>query len=236
MKKFAPWLVIAGLMLVGAGCTATTSTSVTTPPPPTQGRAVFTITDAATAITGVTAATITVNKLEVHSAAQGWVTVSSSTKQYDLLALKQTGSAALLADANLAAGTYDQLRLEISKVELTVNGQTQQATLPSGNLKIVGNLTVVAGNTSTAQLDFMVDKSLHLTGSGKYILAPVVRLLTKTDASVKIGSDAKVEINGGNTESDQTVGMDEKGDVRTDFELKDDLELDAQGTVKVLVK
>src|SRR5690242_6621947 len=162
MRKFAPFLLAAGLVLVGAGCTGSTSTTVNTtyppqpaPAPAAQGRAVFTVTDAATAMTGVTSVKLTVDSLEAHSATQGWVTVSSTPKTYDLLQLKATNSAELLADANLTADTYDQVRLMISKVEVTANGKTQTATLPSGSLKIVGNLTVASGQTASAALDFM---------------------------------------------------------------------------------
>lgn len=237
MKRYASLLAAAALVLAGAGCTGTTETNVnltTPPPPPAQGRAVFTVTDAATTLTGVTAVNMTVDKLEAHSAStDAWMTVSTTAKTYDLLKLKATGSSELLADANLDAGSYDQIRLDISKVELTVNGEVQAAKLPSSSLKLVGNLTVTAGQTSTAALDFMVDKSLHLTGSGTYILTPVVRLMTKNAASVKIDTNDKVEVDGGATESDETAGMDEKGDMRANFELQDKLDLDAQGMIKL---
>lgn len=236
MKRYAPLLAAAGLLLAGAGCTGSTETNVnlTTPPPPAaQGRAVFTVTDAATALTGISSVKVTVDKLEAHSATQGWVTVTSAAKTYDLLQLKATGSAELLADANLVADTYDQVRLGISKVEITANGKTQEAKLPSNSLKIVGNLTVAAGQTSTASLDFMVDKSLHLTGNGLYILTPVVRLLTKNAASVKINTNSKVEVGGGATESDETAGMDENGQMKANFELQDKLDINAQGLIKL---
>lgn len=234
MRKYAPLLAAAGLVLAGAGCTGTTDTNVnvTTPPPPAaQGRAVFTVTDAAADMTGVSSIMLTVDKLEAHDATEGWVTVSTTPKTYDLIKLKATDSAELLADAKLAAGTYDQIRLDISKVELTVNGKTQTAKLPSSSLKLVGNLTVTAGETTTVALDFMADKSLHLTGSGTYILTPVVRLLIKNAAGVKIDSDEKVEVKDGATETDETEGMDEKGEVKAGFELKDDLDIDADGLI-----
>lgn len=240
MRNYRYLLVVAGLMLAGAGCYGSTSvqTDVSAPAPepaPTaaQGRAVFTVTDAATALTGVTAVQVTVDKLEAHSATQGWVTVSTEPKTYDLLQLKATSSSALLADAQLAADTYDQVRLNISNVTLTANGKAQQVKLPSNTLKIVGSLTVSAGQTATASLDFMVDKSLHVTSDGKYILAPVVRLLTKTGATVQVGADDKVEVQDGKTESDETAGMDETGEMKSDFQLQGNLDLDAEGMVKI---
>lgn len=243
MRKFAPLLVTAALVLVGAGCTSTSTTAVNTniPPAPSApstpaavtGRAVFMVTDAASSTGSVTAVKVTVDKLEAHSVAQGWVTVSTTAKTFDLLQLKETDSAALLADANLPVGAYDQIRLNISDVQVTASNTIQTAKLPSSTLKIVGNLTVTAGQTATAEIDFKVDKSLHLTGSGKYILAPVVRLTTKSDASVKIDADEKAEVNGGATNTDETEGMDEKGEMKADFELKDKLDIDVGGQVKI---
>ena len=57
--------------------------------PETQGKVVFGVTDVAEDMSGVSSVFVTVNKVEIHSAAKGWVTVSNETKQYDLLVLKQ---------------------------------------------------------------------------------------------------------------------------------------------------
>ncbi len=183
------------------------------------GRAVLSIQDAATSLSGVTAINMTVDKVDVQSSTQAWTTVSTTAKVYDLVQLKNSGLAILLADVNLAAGTYHQIRLHVSKVEVTANGTTTVAKLPSNTLKIAGTFTVTAGQVSTASLDFIADKSLHLTGSGKYILAPVVHLQTKTDADVQINANHSVEVKSGKTETDTNVGMDEKGQVKADFEL-----------------
>jgi len=209
--------------------------SMTLAPAAGQGKVVIGITDAATAIQGVSSIMLTVDKVEVQSAAQEWITVSSGSKQYDLLELKQTGAVALLADVNLATGTYDQIRLTISKVMVTVSGTTHEAKLPSGTLKIVGRIVVEEGKTATAVLDFKADKSLHITGNGKFIMAPVVNLKTKRDASVEEHSDKTLKIDGGKDEDDVNVGMDERGEIRKDFELDGNakIEIDAEDVIHV---
>jgi hypothetical protein len=197
-----------------------------------QGRVIFQITDPGSAsIQGATAINMTVDKVEVHSAAQGWVTVSTVARKYDLLQLKSSGTAMLLADANVPAGTYDQIRLDISKVQVTANGKVSDAKLPSNTLKIVGNLTVSANQTSTASLDFMADKSLHVTSNGTFILTPVVRLETKDNASVNISSIGKVTITAGDTETDETVGTDVDGSTKVNFELNGNLDVDSYGAI-----
>ncbi|MDO8522858.1 MAG: DUF4382 domain-containing protein [bacterium] len=201
-----------------------------------QGKVVLGISDAATALTGVTSIMMTVNKVEVQNATQEWVTVSSGTKQYDLLVLKQSGAIALLADINLPIGTYNQIRLTISKVEVTANGKIQEAKLPSNTLKIVGRLVVEEGETATAVLDFKADKSLHATGNGKFILAPVVNLQTKSNASVEITSNNVLKIGGGKTEDDVNVGMDERGEIKNNFELDIDakIEIDSNNIIQIV--
>ena len=201
-----------------------------------QGKVVVGITDAATSLQGVTSIMMTVDMVEVQSAMQGWVTVSSSSKQYDLIQLKKSGAVALLADANLSAGTYNQIRLTISKVLVTASGTTQEAKLPSGTLKIVGRIVVEEGKTATAVLDFKADKSLHVTGNGKFILAPVINLKTKSDASVERESDDTLKIGGGKDEDNVNAGMDEHGDTKDNFELDSNakIEIDSQDVIRIV--
>ncbi len=244
-KRLSSFTVSSLFLLMGAGCASTADItalpSATTPTTSTQatpvggqGRAVISITDDAPSLDGVTAVVITVDAVETHSSAQGWVTVSSAAKRYDLLALKRSGDSALLVDTNLDAGTYDQIRLNISDVSVTANGKTQTAKLPSSTLKIVGNLVVLAGQTSSVSLDFLLDKSLHLTGAGTYVLAPVVRLESKSGVRVDVKADGSVEESGGKVEDEDTEGMDERGEMRSDFELNAKLDIDENGEIELL--
>lgn len=201
-----------------------------------QGKVIVGISDPSTAIQGVTSIMMTVDKIEVQNATQGWIEISNSSKQYDLLQLKQTEAIALLADVNLQIGTYDQIRLMISKVMVTASGTIAEAKLPSGILKIVGRLVVEEGKTSTAVLDFKADKSLHMTGNGRFIMMPVVNFKTKSDASVTKNTDETLKINGGRDEDDVNIGMDEHGDIKDNFEFDDNakIEIDDDDNIRVI--
>ncbi len=201
--------------------------------PKTQGKLVLGVTDATTDINGVSSVLITVNKVEIHSTTNGWVAVSNETKQYDLLALKQSGAVSLLANANVDVGTYDQMRLMVSKVVVIKNGVAQEAKLPSGELKIIGKIVIDADKTSTAVFDFMADKSLHITGNGKFIFAPVVKIKKRHGANVELKSNDELDIKDGTQENDEDVGMDEKGEVKNNFELKGDLNIDENEDIKL---
>lgn len=194
-----------------------------------KGRMVAGITDAANSLGNVTSIQITVDKVELHSATSDWITVSTATKVYDLVALKQSDKVALLVDTTVPVGTYDQARLNVSKVIVVANGQTQTAKLPFKSLKIVGNIIVDTTGTSTIMFDFLADKSLHETGSGKIIFTPVVKFNSEADAGVETSeNDVRVK-NHGKAEADETVGMDENGDVKANFEFDNSDKFDIEG-------
>ena len=201
--------------------------------PKTQGKIIFGVTDAAEEMNGISSIFITLNKIEIHSAADGWATVSNETKQYDLLVLKQSGAVSLLANANVNVGTYDQVRLMVSKVVIVDNQVEQEAKLPSGELKIMQNIVVNADKTLTVVFDFIADKSLHITGDGKFIFTPVIKVKKTGNANVELKSNNELNITGGEQENDEDFGMDEKGEIRNNFELKGDLEIDGNGGIKV---
>ncbi len=195
---------------------------------PASARVVFSVTDATTAINNVSEVSLTVDKVEAESTTQGWVTVSEVPKKYNLLALHTSSMIQVLADAKLDVGKYNQVRLHVSDVTvLEKNGSSKKAKLPSSQLKIVGGFTVQGGTTSSVLFDFLADQSLHVTGKGEYIFAPVVKLTTKSNAQVGIDSADTVSIDGGVTETTVSAGMDIDGSVNANFVLdgKADLEL-----------
>lgn len=123
-----------------------------------QGKVVFAITDAAMDMKDVNSINITVDQISVHSEAKGWVVISNANKEFDLLKLKETGALAFVAEANLAAGTYDQVRLNVSNIVVVKGGQTIEAKLPSSKLTLTSNLVINADTTSTITFDFLADR------------------------------------------------------------------------------
>ena len=201
-------ILVLGLLMavLMAGCLGPS-------PPQGKGRVVFTMADAAADMGAVSSVMVTVDSVSVHSASRGWVTVSSTPRTYDLLELKASGQQALLADAQLDEGDYQQMRLQISKVVVTDANGTHEAKLPSGELKVAGGFSVDSNSTSTATFDFVADESLHVTGNGQYILAPVVQVETREDAEATVESNSRVRISGGTVRTNARVGMDINGNV-----------------------
>lgn len=237
MKKNYLLFLIGIVLILTAACSQqpSSSTSTVQTAQPQQGRAVFAITDAAANMGAVTSVMVTVDGVKVHSETKGWITVSSTQKTYDLLKLKAEGKQELLADAQLDEGTYNQIRLDISKVVVTDAQGSHDAKLPSGELKINGNLVVGANSTSTANLDFIADESLHVTGNGKYIMAPVVQVETRENAYVEVKANNKVEIKSGKVKTNAKVGMDLNGNVGVGVKVPADVDIsiDAAGAIKI---
>ncbi|HQT45161.1 MAG TPA: DUF4382 domain-containing protein, partial [Candidatus Micrarchaeota archaeon] len=190
-----------------------------------NGRVVLGITDAAADMGSVSSVMVTIDSVQVMSASQGWVTLSSTPKTYDLMKLKAEGSTALLADVQVPPGDYQQVRLHISQVTVTDSSGTHDAKLPSGDLKIVGGMNVAANATATATFDFIADQSLHTTGNGQYIMAPVIQVETRDNAQAEVAGDGKVTINGGRVRSSSRVGMDINGNVGEGLKIDSNLNL-----------
>lgn len=214
MKK--NWILVFGLaaIVLLAGCSQPEYNPGTNPGTNAQtGRVVFSITDAAADLESVSSIYVTIDKIEVQKQGGTWVTVSSTSKTYDLIKLKAEDSHALLADVELEEGLYNQMRLEISEVMVVDASGERKARLPSGELKVIGDIEVRKGTTSTASFDFIADESLHVTGEGTYVMIPVVWVETKADAEASIAGSSSVTITGGSVKSKQKFGMDLEGNV-----------------------
>lgn len=221
-----------------------TSTSAHVPPTPiskNQGRVVFAVADVTAPLTNVQSIFLTVNRVSVHSATKGWIVVSQTPRVYDLLKLHAAGPVfELLAEAHLDAGMYEQIRLFVSSVVVvTKDGKNQEAKLPSQELTIAGTIVVLKGENSSATFDFEADKSLHLTGEGKYIFAPVVSVETRNTAGTiqiqtknEILPNGRVDISGGTIRFSQTLGMNENGELKKDFRIDPTAHLEIVGSGK----
>lgn len=98
-------------------------------------------------------------------------------------------------------------------------------------------MPVKPNSTATARLDFDLNHSLHVTGNGKYILAPVIQIETKDDAEVETDEHAKLRISGGTVRTHVEVGTDEHGNTGIDIRIPDDADVSitANDDIKVRI-
>jgi hypothetical protein len=96
-----------------------------------------------------------------------------------------------LGSTTVPAGTYRQVRLVLADTGNSVTpvgGTAQPLKTPSGQesgLKIKADFSVLADQVNDFLMDFDACKSIVLTGNGKYILKPVVRLSSKPAGAIQ---------------------------------------------------
>lgn len=215
-------LVLAACSGGGSSNPTSTPKGTTAPSGSSTGSAVFAVRDAAANMGAVTAVQVAIDGVRVHQQGGAWTTVSTQSKTFSLLDLRNKGIAELLAQANLQAGSYDQMELTVSSVLVTDDKGQHEAKLPSGKLQLKGTLEVRANATSTAAFDFQADRSLHMTGEGQYILAPVIRVETRADADVQVDANRQVKVGGGRVTTESEAGMNADGDVDAGLRISPD--------------
>lgn len=145
------------------------------------------------------------------------INISDDMSTFDLLKVK--GIEEFFGSSEVAAGKYTQVRLIVDKAEVAVdNGEPQEATVPSGELKIVRPFTVESGETTTLLIDFDAERSVVFTGSGKIQVKPVVKL------SIEQGEKS------GKPQDDEDKDKDEEEDEDEDEE---ELEEEIEASVEV---
>lgn len=177
MKKQLLMIAIIGALLstaVFSGCVQQSGT----------GQLVMKITDDPDL--NITKANVTFTEVRVHlglfgnqsenetNGTAGWYTVVNETQTFDLIALENV--TAIFGSANLSAGWYTQIRLIVQSAVITIDGVEHNCTIPSHELKLIRPFRISENETTTLILDFDVEKSIHETGSGKYMFKPTIQI------------------------------------------------------------
>lgn len=204
-------------------------------PAPSQatGRVVVFLTDMGVSLDSIESIRMTVDEIAVAKGKGGWVAMVSSPREMDLMTLYRTSSLAVMADVNLEEGTYDRVRMKISKVTVVEKGSgglAHEAKLPSGTMTFIGNLAVQRGKSSSMVVDVLAARALHKTGNGLFIFFPVMKVAMQSGVAVR-GSGSGVYTTGGKSDFDATLGMDETGAMRSGFEFASGTEFEFLGDV-----
>lgn len=175
----------AGLVLLTAGCSDDNGIQT--------GTLRVRMTDAPAAIEQVNLVIeeVSVHRSSLADTSNGWETLPATAGTFDLMKLRN-GVFTTLASAPIPAGRYDQIRLRLGAGSTVVaDGVSHPLVVPSGltsGLKLNGDFEVPAGTTVDVLLDFDAARSIHVTGSGTYMLKPVVRVLKSIEAGTIRGS------------------------------------------------
>jgi heat shock protein HslJ len=125
-----------------------------------------------------------------------WITINLSDNATAFNLMDIVGIETHIGTKVVEEGKYTQVRLVVSKAQVQLgegeDAVLKDATVPSGELKIVRAFDVIGGETTTLVLDFDADRMVTVTGAGKVIVKPVIKLTVRQgESGVKQGgSDA----------------------------------------------
>ena len=156
---------------------------------------------------------VSVERVDVNRSEgdQGWQTISEPNEVYNILELVN-GEFAVLADAELETGTYQQIRLILDdNNSIVIDGESFPLTVPSGaqtGLKLNINAEIEEGVIYTLLLDFDADRSVVKRGmQDHYNLRPVIRATAEAESgniggSVNAESTVRAILDAGTAEAD----------------------------------
>jgi len=120
----------------------------------------------------------------------GWEVLRTSAVTVDLVTLRNGGSLQLVV-GRVPAGAYSMIRLKLGAGStIVVDGTTYPLVVPSGmqsGLKIYGPFTVPADGTLDLVIDVDASRSVVQTGTGTYILHPVLRVVNASTTGAITG-------------------------------------------------
>jgi len=139
---------------------------------------------------------VTFSSVRAHRTDSEWTTVpfaeSAGSRTCDLKKLQ--GPSDLLGTGALPAGHYEQVRLVVERAALyfdnasagpacapsipTPAGGTAPLEIPSGEVKLNRGFDMKEGGSTNMLLDFDGDQSIHQTGNGRYMMRPVIAVVS----------------------------------------------------------
>jgi hypothetical protein len=123
------------------------------------------------------AATMTISSVEARNTDGTWVVIDTGLPAtVDLLALLTAGNSVTLPADLVPEGQYNAIQIVITKVDLTLQDDTQISITPPGagwTVQIPVDFSVVAGQATTVNLNLRCDNSFHLI-NGEFEFDPEI--------------------------------------------------------------
>jgi hypothetical protein len=188
MKHFTALALAAALAVGTLACSDSPSS-----PSLTGGN--FTLRMRDTPFSDAKAVLVTFSSVRAHRSDSDWTVVpfvnAATTRTCDLKKLETSED--VLGTASLPTGHYTQVRLVVQSAALyfdNASGGSACATaivppsgansaldIPSGEVRLNREFDITSSTTTTMLLDFDGDQSIRQTGSGRYMMTPVITIL-----------------------------------------------------------
>jgi len=149
-----------------------------------------------TPFTDAKAVLVTFSSVRAHRSDSDWTVVpfinAATSRTCDLKKLETSED--ILGSAALPAGHYTQVRLVVQSATLFFDnastgsacassiappaGASAPLDIPSGEVKLTRGFDVSATSVMTMLIDFDGNGSIHATGNGRYMMSPVITILS----------------------------------------------------------
>jgi hypothetical protein len=180
----------AATLVVGAAACSDSPSS------PTLSGGNFTLRMRDTPFSDAKAVLVTFSSVRAHRSDSDWTVVpfvnAATTRTCDLKKLETSED--VLGTASLPTGHYTQVRLVVQSAMLFFDnastgsacattitapaGASAALEIPSGEVRLNREFDVTSSATTTMLLDFDGDQSIRLTGSSRYMMTPVITILS----------------------------------------------------------
>ena len=149
-----------------------------------------------TPFTDAKAVLVTFSSVRAHRSDSDWTVVpfvnAATTRTCDLKKLETSED--VLGSAGLPTGHYTQVRLVVQSATLFFDnastgsacantiappaGASSPVEIPSGEVKLNREFDITSSSSMTMLIDFDGNQSIHLTGNGRYMMSPVISILS----------------------------------------------------------
>jgi len=149
-----------------------------------------------TPFTDAKAVLVTFSSVRAHRSDSDWTVVpfinAATTRTCDLKKLETSED--VLGSAGLPTGHYTQVRLVVQSATLFFDnastgsacantitppaGASSPVEIPSGEVKLNREFDITSSSSMTMLVDFDGNQSIHLTGNGRYMMSPVISILS----------------------------------------------------------
>ena len=139
---------------------------------------------------------VTFSEVTAHRAESDWTSVpfaaAAASRTCDLKKLETAQD--VLGTGPLPAGRYTQVRLVVASATIYFDtastgpacapaiaapaGRSASVEIPSGEVKLNRGFELAADGATTMLLDFDGDRSIRVTGNGRYMMTPVIAIVS----------------------------------------------------------
>jgi hypothetical protein len=123
---------------------------------------------------------VQIGRVEAHRVSRNeskWVVITDQPVTFDLLRVSQVQK--FLGEQLVESGTYTRVRFSVAGVTVVAAGVEYSARAPGGYISLTRPFRVAEDQTTVLVLDFDGERSLRVTGQGRYILTPEARVLAQ---------------------------------------------------------